>query len=205
MTGAFAKQPHTRQMKHQELCAVSDCSRRYYAKGYCRKHWERMHFNGTTERRTADPNSPLIARLTANSELQGECIVWTGRINRYGYGELTFRGQGMTAHRAAYEVHKGAIPEGLFICHSCDNPPCVNPDHLRAGTAADNAHDKVERERSARGVGNAAAKLTEADVREIRLLRAKGHTYGQLASRFQVGTSTIGRVVKRTHWRHVDG
>lgn len=83
---------------------------------------------------------------------EGECVVFTGKTNRRGYGRTSVQRDGQTveimAHRVVYEHHRGPIPDGLGILHSCDNPPCVNIAHLRAGTPLENSADMVERLRS---------------------------------------------------------
>lgn len=90
----------------------------------------------------------------AKVEFQGECLVFTGKLRR-GYGLTSEQVDGRTrdrlAHRVVYEHHHGPVPDGLFVLHSCDNPPCVKITHLRAGTARENAADMVERARGRRG------------------------------------------------------
>jgi hypothetical protein len=76
-----------------------------------------------------------------------ECWVWTAYLDERGYGRVGFNGKVQYAHRVAYQLEVGPIPEGAHILHSCDNPPCVNPAHLRAGTRSDNMRDKVARGR----------------------------------------------------------
>lgn len=78
--------------------------------------------------------------LSDNSEIVGECIEWTGTLAR-GYGNFWYK-KHWSAHRASYFSHHGAIPEGLYICHKCDNPKCIKIDHLYAGSAKDNARDR---------------------------------------------------------------
>jgi len=76
------------------------------------------------------------------------CHIWTGHINRGGYGTLGNNNKEILAHRASYAIYKGEIPHGMIICHRCDNPPCVNPAHLFLGTVSDNAKDSVAKGRS---------------------------------------------------------
>ncbi|MFJ4166312.1 HNH endonuclease signature motif containing protein [Microbacterium sp. NPDC089698] len=87
-------------------------------------------------------------RLDRYSRQDGECIVWTGRRNYHGYGQIQIAGRAIGAHRAAFEASNGPIPDGLVVRHTCDNPPCINPDHLLIGTVADNNRDKAERGRA---------------------------------------------------------
>lgn len=75
------------------------------------------------------------------------CIEWTGRLLPKGYGRLIVNRRSVRAHRVAYEITRGPIPDGMMVLHSCDNPRCVNPDHLRTGTAADNWADVIARNR----------------------------------------------------------
>jgi hypothetical protein len=82
------------------------------------------------------------------------CWLWTGGINTWGYGVLHRRGahESISAHRAAWELHRGPIPNGLFVLHKCDTRMCVNPDHLFLGTQRDNIHDCMAKGRNKRGI-----------------------------------------------------
>lgn len=140
-----------------------------------------------------------------------ECWPWLAAQAGKGYGWIgggRERGhQGLYAHRVAWELAYGPIPEGLCVCHTCDNPACVNPAHLWLGTVQDNSDDMVAKGRVpsyAHRIGEAAhnVKLTEAQVREIRSL-VPGHTYAELGQRFDVHWSTIGDVVRHRSWAHI--
>lgn len=96
------------------------------------------------------------------------CIIWLGSVTS-GYGTVRINTVLMRAHRCSYETFKGPIPEGLYICHTCDNKLCVNPEHLYAGTASDNLNDAYRRglKKPKLGQTNGNAKLTDAQVAEI--------------------------------------
>lgn len=133
----------------------------------------------------------------------GGCWEWTGFISRAGYGR--YREQ--EAHRAAYERENGAIPPGLFVCHSCDNPACVNPAHLWLGTAGDNSRDMVAKGRARhpkwagrrRGTANPNARLTPEQVLEIRSLRWK-KTQREIAERFGISQGHVNAIMHERNW-----
>ena len=131
------------------------------------------------------------------------CWLWTGRIQHgAGYGMFrTFKR--IYAHRISYEIHKGRIPPGLHVLHHCDNPPCVNPDHLFVGTMKDNIADAVSKRRHAFGSRNGHAKLKEDDVRIIRHCWRNGESQASLGRKFGVSSSTINHIVHGQSWRLV--
>lgn len=135
-----------------------------------------------------------------------DCWLWTGDINGYGYGRLALGGRNdrsALAHRVAYMLFVGPIPDDLFVCHHCDNRRCVNPHHLYLGTPARNSRDMVERNRSSIGNRNGSAKLTESQVKEIRNLHQLGLSQGKIAKRFNVQQSLIFLIVHRKIWKHI--
>lgn len=128
------------------------------------------------------------------------CLLWTGPLNDDGYGVLP---HGRKAHRAVYSMHHGTIPGGLEVRHSCDVRACVNPDHLHLGTHLENMGDMVARGRSRAcatqrsGERNSRAKLTDAQVSEIRLLFARGAlSQGQIGKTYGVSQTTVSEIVR---------
>lgn len=125
-----------------------------------------------------------------------------------GYGVMRILGKKVRMHRHSYRLHFGEIPSGLSVLHRCDNPSCVNPDHLFGGTAAENAADRHAKGRDATPTGesNARAKLTEADVYAIRSLwAAGGWTKVALAKRFGVSDVAILNAITGRSWGHLEG
>ena len=136
------------------------------------------------------------------------CWEWTRGKRGSGYGAVeVVPGRGsIAANRASWILTHGSIPDGMQVLHTCDNRPCVNPDHLFLGTNYDNVQDKVSKGRQWKPIGrkNHAAKLTEADVREIRRLYKTGK-YGSddLAKMFGVSKSSANKAATGFTWGHV--
>lgn len=144
-----------------------------------------------------------------------KCIEWTGWRHAKGYGGVDVRdGEGrwvkQYAHRLAYcEAHGLTLDDikGKVIRHKCDNPPCVNPDHLELGTQRDNIHDMLRRGRFANGERQWQAKLTAEQVSAIRKAytpRCPVNGGAALARQYGVPPQTISKVVNRQSWRHVE-
>ena len=131
------------------------------------------------------------------------CLEWQGPRKAGGYGRIKVNGKNVLVHRLAWEEPNGAIPADMLVLHSCDNPPCCALEHLRVGDHADNARDKVMRGRSARvaGEANPNAKLTEANVANIRRALADGDTVASLARAFGVSRPTISYIRDGKTWR----
>jgi hypothetical protein len=144
-------------------------------------------------------------RLLSKYEiLENGCWRYTGGLNGQGRGNIWDSGRTRSAHVVSFEIHKGPIPEGMQVCHTCDFGACINPDHLFLGTQLDNIHDMINKGRD-RVVGslNGQSKLTEADVVYIRRLLMEGLTNSEIARRFNVTSQAVGLIKRRRSWRHV--
>lgn len=150
-----------------------------------------------------------IARFWSKVDKSGgpdACWPWTEGTTSDGYGQLGVgsRTDGskttLLAHRIAYQLKHGAIPDGLFVCHDCDNPPCCNADHLFLGTQRDNIRDAAEKGRRAIGERHPQAKLTDTEVRAIR---AALGTQREIAARYGVSHATVGMIQRGEIWAHV--
>lgn len=123
------------------------------------------------------------------------CWIWTG-FRKNAYGGLKYKTKYLYAHRASYEAHISEIPDGMVVCHSCDNPLCVNPEHLWLGTQQDNIADRQEkrRHRVAKGAEHYLSKLDAETVGEIKRLLRDGVKQRDIARQFDLAESTISRI-----------
>lgn len=131
---------------------------------------------------------------------EDSCWLWLGKTTMRGYGQIGAGGKSMYAHRVAYTVHHGPIEDGQVICHTCDNPSCVNPSYLFAGSQRDNLRDMATKGRSTHGERNHQAKLTASDVEAIFALRELGLTQAVIAQRFNVQRTAISRILSGARW-----
>lgn len=170
--------------------------------------------NGSRPDEWVDPG--VLERFWSKIDRTGgpdACWVWTGYLRPTrsgpGYGAFWITGYRYElAHRFAWKATNGDVAGGAFVCHRCDNPPCVNPAHLFLGTHIHNVRDKIRKGRhrtgNHKGEAHGQARLTEEDVRTIRRLRATGEwRYRDLAWQFQVSVGCIAGVVRGLNWSHV--
>ena len=160
-------------------------------KGTVNRFWEKV-----------DKNGPI------HSILGTSCWMWTSGLRDSGYGNFWTGTDFIAAHRFSYELHVGPIPDGLYVCHHCDNRPCCNPEHLFVGTHQDNMTDMVVKGRHYAGnhfLGetNPSAKLTEADVLCIRELAQEGAPRKQIAAAFGVSVGMVEQITSRRAWKHI--
>lgn len=171
----------------------------------------------------------LRSRFWTKVNVSEQCWEWMGGANARGYGQLKVEGRMRLAHRVAWDLASGPIPQGIDVLHHCDNPPCVRVSHLFLGTQRDNARDMVAKGRGLtpeqqaaitrprgddhwsrrhpelvrRGEHHHKAKMNAAKVRELRALSAGGATLRQVAEQFGIGTSNASYIVRRETWRDV--
>lgn len=144
--------------------------------------------------------APTLEWVMANSlTVESGCVEWQRHVTTFGHGQIRVDGRGKLIHRLVYELMHGEIAEGVIIRHRCDNPKCVNPEHLVPGTRADNSADMVERGRSCAGSKHWRAAFTEAQVLEIRESRVPSKI---LAPLYGVGSRCIRRIRQGVAWKH---
>lgn len=131
------------------------------------------------------------------------CWLWSGMIHKDGYGGISINRVSFKAHRVSYELYKGAIPEGMLVCHSCDVRNCVNPKHLFLGSHTDNMRDMKEKGRANKDKrGGGKPKLSHSLAIEIRGLFSAGvYNHRQLAERYNVGRAAIHNIILNKSWR----
>ena len=143
-------------------------------------------------------------RFEAHVQRGPDCWIWTGYRTPKGYGLFSASGgRSVRAHRAAWEMAHGPIPDGLFVCHHCDNPSCVNPKHLFLGTTQENTRDRDRKGRQATGQRNGASRLDPATVLEIRRRASVGVPLKRIARNMGIEPSTLRNAARRITWRSI--
>jgi hypothetical protein len=143
-------------------------------------------------------NIEMEERFWSKVDKTETCWLWTGSKRKDGYGRFKVNGQMQLPHRVAWILSGKTIPEGHVIRHKCLNKNCVNPEHLETGTVAENNADKIRDGTTNRGIKNPKVKLTEEQVREIRVRVDETQTF--LAEEYGVCDMTIWRIINRKRW-----
>lgn len=147
------------------------------------------------------PSRPVVERFQEKITKTGSCWVWNACRNANGYGLINVEGKSTIASRLSYHIHKGEVPLHLDVLHTCDNPPCVNPDHLYLGTASENMKDAYRRNRR-----KPSRKLTQEQVNWIRAnYDGKWGSATIIAKRFNVTYRAITLIARHERWRNVEG
>ena len=158
-------------------------------------------------------NNALLERLLSRMapEPTSGCWLWLGGTDSSGYGSIRVGDKTKSTHRLSYELHRGPIPDGLRVCHKCDVPSCINPDHFFLGTDADNAHDRDRKGRLVPappmpGQAHANAKLSDADVLEMRRRVSSGvATPREEAQRLGITFVAACKILRGAAWSHLPG
>ena len=130
------------------------------------------------------------------------CWIWMHNVSNRGYGKITFDGRDYRAHRVSYAIYFGD-PGELLVCHKCDTPECVNPNHLFLGNHQDNMDDRQNKRRHSHGVSRWCAVLDDEKVLDIRKAYGSGTSLSYLAEKYNVSASTLWSAAKRKTWKHV--
>ncbi len=151
---------------------------------------------------------PLVERLQRRlkHDPQTGCLEWMGYRHPKGYGQIG-RGsheEGLVyTHIAAWEIAHGvSVPDGMFVCHHCNNPPCCNPEHLFIGSAKDNTDDMIQKMRHSYGERH-ATKLNDRDARAVRELVRRGFTQQEIADEYRIARSMVGHIAQGNRWKHL--
>ena len=123
-------------------CKEDNCENNSFGRGLCKKHYARLLRNGSTK--LVSIEEKLLSRVIKDFN---DCWKYTAYLNSRGYGRLRYKGKKVLAHRLSYLLFKGEIKDKLRVCHTCDNPTCINPDHLFLGTDKDNNDDAIKKGR----------------------------------------------------------
>lgn len=194
-------------LTHSKLCDT--CGTRFYRDKRCTWKWwhsarfcsrkcSAIHLSNLCAERTPDLKTAFDRRVVVGPP--DECWRWNGCTDKDGYPLVMFRGKSYRANRVALILAGRAASDDQMACHTCGNAWCVNPSHIYAGTAKENARDKIAHGTHRAGRQCSAAKLTEADVIEIR---ASSGTNAALSERFNISPSNISMIRRRKTWRHV--
>lgn len=200
--------------RRRKPCAVEGCETLARCKGLCDKHYTRTRRHGDVETtlRVSKTETDMDKRLrwygwterTIRPEL-GPCWEWNGPRSTANYARISIGGDVKAqASRVAYEAWVGPIPDGMYMCHRCDNPPCIRPDHLFPGTHTDNMQDAARKNRTCHGEKQGAHKLTAEQVIEICELYESTPLYQhEIAKMYGISQSHVSILVNGRAWHRV--
>jgi len=173
-------------------------------KGFCVRHYKRFNATGSSESggATHGTTTERFWRYVSKGE---SCWLWTGTKDKDGYGMLSGKKPDgkrtqLRPHRISYELHIGEIPCGVFVLHKCNNPACVNPEHLYSGTHNENMKDRIDAGHYSVGEKHPNAKITESIAREILASKQPAKI---MAEKFGISESQIKNIRRGEQWKHL--
>lgn len=182
-------------------CSIDLCDKLAMKRGLCEPHYKKAWRRGDLEK---FKKISSIDRFLEHTNISKDgCWLWSGPKLLAGYGKFGVRGKTVSAHRFSYSHYIGKIPEAMHICHTCDTPACVNPDHLFLGTHQDNMRDKVAKLRQPRGENTVGVKLTENKVHQIKKFISDGVSKSKIARHFDVSRASIYAIEAGKNWSHL--
>lgn len=192
--------------KPTALCVCQACNKEFYIAPNRLRYGEGKYCSrgcGYTAKRV-----DLNERFWPKVQKSDTCWIWLGSRAGGGYGRINIDGTNKPAHQIAWEMENGPLPEGQEICHICDNPPCVRPSHLFAGTRKENVQDMIRKGRrsplaSGKGDRHGMAKLTTEKVTVIIQRYSVGESPKALAEEFGISRAHLHGIVKGRTWRHI--
>lgn len=192
-------------------CCIKGCDLPVLCLGLCNKHWRRNRKYGSPVALKSHSGSmkglSARERFDLQMKVTEDCWLWAAGCDKDGYGRFVAEYEGVKyqkAHRYSWALHnRQQVPKDMLVCHKCDNPRCVNPDHLFLGTPGDNMRDKIAKNRHNIPRGELAPKaiLTEEQATAILV---DPRPYAQMAADYGVAASTIGSVKSRHSWAHLE-
>ncbi len=186
-------------VKPTRLCAIDGCDKKQSAKRLCSNHYQKLKRYGDPLRQPPTTEERFWSRI----EKTDSCWLWTGLVNDAGYGMIGVDKKLVRAHRYSYWLHYGEWPLPVGR-HTCDNPKCVRPDHIVAGTHQDNMADRCKRKRHAFGERVGTARLTSEQVREIKQLLKSGARQSDVADAFAISASHVSRINTGSQWKEIE-
>jgi HNH endonuclease len=191
------------------FCEINGCDSKHYGKGYCQKHYSkyRKYGNPLESFQRQSIEERLFSKYAKN---ENGCWIFAGYKDKKGYGHIGIAAEGsdkkrVRAHRLSYSLFVGEIPDGMMICHRCDTPSCINPDHLFVGTAQDNTDDMFSKNRwkggFEKGVRPAVTKFTEQDILRMKELYQSGVKQVDIAKEYRTSQGHISNIILGRAWK----
>ena len=174
-------------------CSVEGCNKQAKSKGFCTAHYKVFWRTGSPIAKRPCYHEPIEIKFWryVDKKSDSECWIWKGRKDKDGYGNIKVGKKTKRAHRASYKLNIGKIPKGKMILHSCNNPSCVNPKHLRPGTQHDNMKDRKDAGNQSIGENHPNCKFSDKIVEEIRVFNG---TRKEISKIFNMSESQVGNI-----------